>query len=127
MAETKTAAEKKAEEAAKAAAEELQEVKNAKVAAEKKAKDLEHKVDELAAALETAEKKAEEAASAKSSEVVTKTVIAEKGVNVRKAPEKGDNILSEIPHGKSLEVAGEEEDGWVPVKVTGYVRAEFLG
>ena len=46
------------------------------------------------------------------------------GLNLRDAP-KG-NKLAVLEHGCELSAVGEPENGWVPVLVRGYVKAEHI-
>lgn len=51
-------------------------------------------------------------------------VCAPYGLNLRNAPE-GECLLV-LQDGCSVSVCGEEENGWVPVEVRGYVKAEYI-
>lgn len=136
MAETRTAAEKKAEAAAKAtkgAEELLDTVSKEKAELEARVADLEAAassaqatIDELTAELKAAKVAAEANPSTMSSSTQSMTVVSEKKlkINIRDTP--SGTVLKAVAPGTVLEVAGEETDGWIPVKIPGFVMAEFL-
>ncbi len=47
-----------------------------------------------------------------------------KTLNVRIEP--AGAVIQTVPDGTTLEALGGEEDGWIPVKVTGYVMASLV-
>ena len=54
--------------------------------------------------------------------------VVKKNLNLRKAPEKADNVIKILPKDQNVHVV-EEQGEWLKVKAgrnTGYVMAEFI-